>query len=134
MNPKIAGLPDTPGEFWPVISWKGPGGGARDDGTVSYYQYATSDDLSDMQRLRRGVVQKVIARAPPDKPFAVLLGGLDLPLAPQHPHVALYYFDAGDGTAWGAWFAARIGDWSARFQAAPETLDRYCWRVLWRKP
>jgi hypothetical protein len=87
-----------------------------------------------MQVLRRGVVQKVVAQARPNPLLSVIVRGLDLPLLPQHPHVALYFFDADDATAWGGWFAERIAAWCERFAAMPETLESYCWRVLWRKP
>jgi hypothetical protein len=133
VSAKSAGLPDVPGEFWPVMSWQGPRAGARDDGTVSYYQYADTGDLESMQALRRSIVQKVAARAQPNKLLSVMIEGLDLPLLPQHPHVALYYFDDDDAAAWGDWFGRRMGAWIRRFEGAPETLDAYCWRVLWRK-
>jgi hypothetical protein len=127
VNPKAAGIPDCPGEFWPVIAWNGPRHGPRDDGTVSYYQYEA--DLGSMQETRRNVVEK--AR---DCPYwETLRSGLDLPLVAQAPHVALYYFDEDDAVAWGMWFGARIGKWLRRFAAAPETLESWAWRVLWRK-
>jgi hypothetical protein len=123
----------VPGEFRAVLSWQGPRAGARDDGTVSYYQYAGAVDLAAMQALRRSVVQKVAARAQSNKLLSVMIEGLDLPLLPQHPDVALYYFDGGDAAAWGDWFGSRIGAWIEAFEGAPETLETYCWRVLWRK-
>lgn len=113
-----------PGEFRPDISWQG---------TVSYYQYASEAELAQMQGLRRAVVQKVVARAQPSPLLAVIVDGLDIPLRAQHPDVALYYFDEHDAAAWGGWFGARIAAWCERFAAAPETLEDYCRRVLWRR-
>jgi len=53
VNKRGAGLADIPGEFRPQLSWQG---------TVSYYQYTSEAELMEMQALRRGVVQKVVAR------------------------------------------------------------------------
>jgi hypothetical protein len=134
VSARSAGLPDVPGEFRPVISWQGPRAGAADDGTVSYYQYAGTGDIAAMQALRRSVVSKVAARAQPNRLLSVIIEGLDLPLLPQHPDIALYYFDNDDAAAWGRWFGGHIGAWIEAFEGAPETLEAHCWRVLWRKP
>jgi len=128
---KAAGIPDAPGAFWPLLSWQGPRYGARDDGTVSYYQYATEADITEIQSMRRAVVQKVVSRAQPNKLLSVYVEGLDTPLRPNHPQVGLFYFDERDAAAWGGWFGARIAAWRERFAAAPETLESYCRRVLW---
>jgi hypothetical protein len=119
---KAAGLPDVPGEFRPVIDWRG---------TVSYYQHASAADVAEMRALRRAVVQKVVAHAHPNPLLSAIVEGLDLPLLPQHPDVALYYFDERDAQAWGGWFGARIAAWRERFAAQPENLDAWCRRVLW---
>jgi hypothetical protein len=129
VNPKAAGIPDCPGEFWPVISWSGPRHGPRDDGSVSYYQYET--ELAAMQAIRRAVLEKPAVRG--CAYLSTLRAGLELPLLPQHPHVALYFTDEQDARAWGGWFGGRIGVWLRRFAAAPETLESWAWRVLWRK-
>ena len=111
---KTAGLADVPGEFRPEISWQG---------TVSYYQYAGEADRAEMQSMRRDVVQKIVARSRPSPLLSAIVDGLDLPLLPQHPDVALYYADERDAVAWGGWFGARIAAWCERFAAAPETLE-----------
>ena len=134
VNRRAAGIADAPGEFWPVIAWDGPKHGPRDDGTVSYYQYVTGAEAVEIQALRRSVVQKVAARVPPNSLLETIITGLDLPLRPNHPHVALYYFDEGDAAAWGAWFGGHMSAWCGRFAAAPETLESWCRRVLWQKP
>ena len=120
VNRKGAGLSDVPGEFRPELSWQG---------TVSYYQYTSETDRSEMQALRRAVVQKVVARARPNTLLTVIVDGLDIPLRVQHPDVALYYFDENDAAAWGGWFGARVSAWLARFTATPETLEAWCRRV-----
>jgi hypothetical protein len=130
VNPKAAGLPGVPGEFWPVIDWQGPRYGVRDDGSISYYQYASEADLAEIQALRHTVIDK----AGPETPYlAILRQGLELPLRIQGPDVALFYLDEADAGAWGSWFGARIAAWLGRFNAAPETLESWCWRVLWAK-
>lgn len=129
VNPKAAGIPDCPGEFWPVISWSGPRYGPRDDGSVSYYQYET--DLEAMRAMRHRVVEKPAIRG--CGYLQTLRSGLELPLLAQHPHAALYYVDEEDARAWGSWFGSRIGEWLRRFAAAPETLESWAWRVLWKK-
>jgi hypothetical protein len=127
VNPKAAGIADCPGEFWPVISWNGPRHGPRDDGSVSYYQYEA--ELAPMQALRRAVLEKAAVGQCPGLPG--LREGLEFPLRPQTPHVALYYVDEGDARAWGGWFGDHVAAWLRRFTATPETLDAWCWRELW---
>jgi len=121
VNKRGAGLADIPGEFRPQLSWQG---------TVSYYQYTSEAELMEMQALRRGVVQKVVARGRRNAILASTIDGLDIPLRAQHPDVWLYYFDHHDAAAWGGWFGARVSAWLARFTAAPETLEAWCRRVL----
>ena len=129
VNQKRAGIPDCPGEFWPDISWSGPRHDARDDGTVSYYQY--EPDVRAMQELRRALLDRSEVRR--CVYLATLRDMVDQGLAPQGPHTALFYYDERDARAWGAWFGDHIGAWLRRFAAAPETLDAWCWRVLWDK-
>ena len=129
VNPKAAGIPDCPGEFWPVIAWNGVRHGPRDDGTVSYYQY--EPEIAAMEAMRRDVLAKPAIGG--CAYLETLRAGLELPLLPQHPHVALYYVDEQDAHAWGSWFGGRIGEWLRRFADAPETLETYAWRVLWKK-
>ena len=101
----------------------------RDDGTVSYYQYER--DLDAMQELRRSVLDRSEVRRCPY--LATLRDMVDQGLAPQGPHTPLFYYADGDAHAWGAWFGDHIAEWLRRFAAAPETLDVWCWRVLWDK-
>lgn len=131
VNPKVSALPDWPGEFWPVISWSGPRHDARDDGTVSYYQYATDTEMAAMQEMRRAVIGKA-KDSLQSVHLETIISGLQLPLRPQNPHVALYCLDQPDASMWGKWFGEHIGEWLRRFGASPETLEAWCWRVLWR--
>ena len=129
VNPKASMIPECPGEFSPRIAWSGPRHGPRDDGTVSYYQY--EPELAAMQAILRATLEKPAVRACPYLP--TLRSMVEQPLVPQRPDASLYYADEEDARVWGAWFGTRIAEWLHRFAAAPETLESWAWRVLWRK-
>ncbi|MFZ2956222.1 MAG: hypothetical protein WA705_04975 [Candidatus Ozemobacteraceae bacterium] len=141
VNPKASAIPYCPGEFWPVIYWTGPKYNERDDGLISYYQYASQADIEEIQQLRKAVIKKVgeqnvfdheVYHGIRDASLGSILAGLDAPLAPNHPHTALYYLDEDDAESWGAWFGSHIEAWIVRFRAAPETLEAWCWRNIWK--
>lgn len=96
-----------------MISWNGPRHGPRDDGTVSYYQYET--ELASMPAIQRAVLEKPAVQA---CAYLATLRSI---------------VDEEDARTWGGWFAGRIAEWLRRFSAAPETLETWAWRVLWRK-
>lgn len=141
-NPKASAIPHVPGEFWPVII--GPeslrGSEPGDDGSISWYQYTSEADVQEIQALRWHVYEKVAAqdtfsneayRGMRDSSLGLVRMSIEAPLDARLPSTALHYLDAVDARAWGGLFAAQLREWLARFEAAPETLDRYMWRVHW---
>ncbi len=141
INPKMSGIAGCPGELWAEATWDGPRHGPRDSGAVSFYQYTTEDDHRSLTALRRSAVDKAAAftgfaheseRLGREALLSAILLDLEEPPRPQHPQHALYYFDREDAAGWGAWFGERLEGWIRRFDAAPETLEAWCWRVLWR--
>lgn len=141
VNPKASAIPHCPGEFWAEVAWDGPRYSSRDDGTVSYYQYTTETENQSIHALVKAVIHKVRQqdsfenegfRAARDIMLGSIDLGLDLPPEPRLPNYALYYLDENDASTWGAWFAHNVGPWIQRFQEAPETLEAWSWRVLWK--
>lgn len=142
VNPKASAIPHCPGEFWPVITWTGPKYDDHDDGTVSWYQYTTDGEIRQIQDLRRAALNRTAAqetfendvyRQMRDTSLAMIELGFDDSLPKPHlPHTPLYYLTEVDAAHWGAWFGKHLPTWVERFQARPETLSSWCWRVLWK--
>lgn len=140
VNPKASALPFSPGEFSLDWKWEGPRTDPADDGTVSHFQYDTEADRAALPALNAAVLDRAERleaepaplRAGRDALLAVRREGLALPPVPNHPGHAFYYLDESDADAWGRWLGARLSGWLTRFDAAPETLQAWCWRVLWK--
>jgi hypothetical protein len=141
VNPKASAIPYCPGELWALVVWGGPRYNERDDGTVSYFQYTTDAENTSIQQQVKAVIKKVHHqnefenegfRAMRDMMVGIIDAGLEMPPEPRIPNYSLYYLDEADVTAWGQWFARHIAQWIERFQAAPETLEGWAWRVLWK--
>jgi hypothetical protein len=133
----IAGFP---GEFAPDIIWSSPSVGAGDPGDVSFYQYATAQELDAIAVLHKRIVDGFIKQqgveppggelANPDSIVSLLASASRAPIRPNH-HRWLPYCTAADVAAWSELFARSVDTWTTRFLESPETLDAWCWRVLW---
>lgn len=141
INPKASALPGIPVHFWPLVQWSGPRYSERDSGLVSWFQYTSEAENRSIQELRRRVLDKANRlEFCPDEAHRVLARSvlemlyleLDDSLRPNHPQPSLFYFDEEDCMVWGEWFGGNLGEWLVRFGAMPETLETWCWRVLWK--
>ncbi|HEU4699361.1 MAG TPA: hypothetical protein VFS40_09280 [Gemmatimonadales bacterium] len=141
VNPKASAIPYCAGECWPLLHAPAPLRRAEgDDGLVSWYQYTTEPEHAAIQALQRRVYAKVAAqdgfavdvhRQMRDNSLPLLRATTEAPLEARFPHTALAYLDADDAEAWGTLLGAQLPGWLARFQAQPETLESYMWRVHW---
>lgn len=104
------------------------------------FQYDTDADRAALparnaavlDRAERLPAEPAALREGRDALLAVRREGLAVPPVPNHPHYALYYLDEADAESWGRWLGAGMAGWLERFDAAPETLTAWCWRVLWK--
>jgi hypothetical protein len=126
-----------PGEFAPDIVWSAANLDARDNGDVSFYQYATAQELDTIAALHRRVIGRFIDEeglheelANPRSLVRMLAGFSHEPIRPNH-HRWLPYRSADDVRAWAELFSGSVERWIGRFLESPETLDAWCWRVLW---
>lgn len=132
-------LASYPGEFMPDISWNGVRFGPRDSGDVSFYQYALPEETEEVSTLRKRIVSKFIAEAhreaelSDERSLTRLIADASQRKIVPNQAPWLPYWDAEDVAAWGRLFGASIGGWMSRFLASPETLEAWCWRVLWSK-
>jgi hypothetical protein len=152
VNPKSGSMPGWPGNFRPVIEAAELRYSARDDGTVSWYQFADEAMMEAMRAQQRSVLDKVAAQAsvpkkdvsPDEAKLAQFLrdslktclnmmrADLAQPFEPRLPHAPLYYLDEADAQRWGALLGAGLDAWIARWRAEPETLEAHMWRVHWK--
>lgn len=129
---KTAGLlPHLPGEFRLGIRWDRKAGDARRSDGVSWFQYTTEEDAREYGALQRAALEKFLSQPGKAQLRAIFNYASDPSWLPRaNMDEFAYYFDAGDATAWGRWYGARMGSWMVRFEAAPEDFDAWCWRVL----
>lgn len=141
VNGKASALPYQAGEFWPVIEAASLRYNARDDGTLSWYQFADEADQNEMRSLQQGVRDKVAAleNIQPefwarirDSNVRFMSDFIEMGFRVGHPHTSLYYLDEEDAQNWGRLLGRQLQGWLDRFRAAPETLEGYMWRVHWR--
>lgn len=141
INPKASAMPNIPGHFWPIVQWEGQRYNERDTGLVSWFQYSSESESNMVQNLRRHVIEKADEQLsfdndPHSRMVKIMVEGLhldlDIPLLPNFPQPSLFYLDKQDCTEWGSLFGRNLAQWLARFDAAPETLESWCWRVLWK--
>lgn len=142
VNPKGSGVPHQPGEFWPRLvapsHLRHPT--EEDDGTISWYQYTSADQLARIQSFRREVAARAGGRATDGDDVFEELAGPGAPVVellaeqapePRFPHTRLFYLDADDAESWGRLFGEQLTGWIEAFADEPETLARYMWRVHW---
>ncbi len=140
VNSRTSAFPNLPGEFWPVIMIKHLRNNKRDDGLVSWYQYADNSMNDEMTAFQWSVFAKVKNQTEFESAFYRSCRDSNL----RHyrrtiqegfqvgwPHTALFYLDERDAEFWGKLFAVHLPTWMARFCACPETLEGYMWRVHW---
>ena len=132
-------LPDYAGEFMPEIVWSGPRHGPRDTGHVSFYQYALPAEIDAVAALQKRVIEKFVADRHLEaeltdgrSPVRWMASACDIEIRPNHDRW-LPYWNGEDAAAWGSLFGASMKEWLSRFLANPETLEAWCWRVLWSK-
>lgn len=129
-NSRVAGLAaHWPGEFRPTISWTAGAGKELPAKDVSFFQYTLPAENHAHVRLMQQAVAKFLAGTHADPGLRDLLDP-DAEPKPNHDRW-FYYFDVDDADAWGRWFGGALPGWLARFAAAPESLEDWCWRVLW---
>ncbi len=142
VNSKASGMPNLPGQFWPVIEATKLRYNEKDNGLVSWYQYTDESMNGEMKTFQWAVYDKVVeqtefesesARRYRDAYLPTLLRDIESNFKVNRPHDALYYLDERDAEFWGKLFAVHLVPWMEWFSAAPETLDGYMWRVHWNK-
>lgn len=140
VNGKASALPFQAGEFWPVIEAADLRYNDRDDGTLSWYQYADASTQEEMLNQQKAVMDKVAGQRNVEPEFwetsrdisvRFMADSIKMGFNVGHPHTRLYYLDEEDAFAWGHLIGKRLPDWLERFRAAPETLEGYMWRVHW---
>lgn len=131
-------LSGFPSKFMPTITWSGPRYGSRDDGGVSYYQYAAPEDVERIVTLRSIIVDRFLASlTPPTNDIESRLRGFlalstkDVPRPQWEPWLPAC--SQTDARNWGEFFGDSMKLWTERFSAAPETKEAWAWRVLWKR-
>ncbi|KFN50905.1 hypothetical protein P873_00725 [Arenimonas composti TR7-09 = DSM 18010] len=128
LNPKATGLlPHYPGEFALTISL--PGNSPSPLATVvSLFQYTTAAEVDAYV----AVEDRALANFVAGNPAAATLFPPDL--RRPAPNVAqwCHYVTRDDVRAWAQWYAGLIPLWIPRYLDAPESLEDWCWRVLWK--
>jgi hypothetical protein len=132
-NAKTAGLlPHLPGEFRLHVTWRHKVDGTSTTEKVSWFQYLTEAERRAFATLQRVALEKFLAQ--PDKePMRTIYNYANDPewLPRANFDEFSYYFDAEDASAWGKWYGSLVTEWCSRFDAAPESFNSWCWRVLW---
>ena len=140
VNGKASALPFQPGEFWPVLEVADLRFNDRDDGTLSWYQYADESNQEEMLNQQKVVMRKVAGQnnieprlweVSRDVSVRSMADFIEMGFRVGFPHTSLYYLDEEDAFVWGGILGKQLPDWLERFCAAPETLEGYMWRVHW---
>jgi hypothetical protein len=132
-NSKTAGLlPNLPGEFRLLITWSRKAAGeSRSDG-ISWFQYSSDRERLAFANLQRSALAKYLAQPGKEPMRSVYNYSNDPQWLPRANFDEFsYYMDASDAFVWGSWYASQIDEWCARFEAAPESFNAWCERVLW---
>lgn len=132
-NPKTAGLlPNLPGEFRLQVAWSHKSIGKSFSDAVSWFQYTTESERHSFATQQRIALEKYLAQ-PGKALMRSVYNYTDDPgwLPRANFDEFAYYMDDNDAMAWGAWYASHITEWCSRFEAAPESFNAWCWRVLW---
>jgi hypothetical protein len=132
VNPKASAMPPLPGVFWPEIKTEQFHANERDNGLVSWYQYASVPMKVEMKRLQWLVFTKFENltgfkyeswRGVRDAHIPTMRRFIEEDFRPQWPHAHLHYLDQEDAELWGKLFARQLVPWVEKFWADPETLD-----------
>ena len=132
-NSKTAGLlPHLPGEYFFRITWNHFEGDEKKSDEVSWFQYTTEQEVAAYAQLQRKALEKFLAQPGKEGLRSIYNYASDptwLPCANFTEDT--YYFDPEDAEEWGRWWAQSLPAWLERFNAQPESLNNWCWRVLW---
>ena len=127
LNPKPAApLPDHPGEFALTISLPGNSNHPLAS-MVSLFQYTTDAEVDRYVAIESRAVARFVA----EHPDAAASFPPEAPRPVPNVSQWCHFTDGDDVDAWAGWYAALVPEWIPRYQAAPESLEDWCWRVLW---
>lgn len=134
-NFKASGLLEQllwPGEFRLILEWQRSRGNEKNVSEVSPFQYTNESEIASYCALQRHALEKYFNQRG-EEPYGPLAEYLINPLWVPTPNTGewCYYFDSEDAKNWGAWYGNLLALWTERFLASPETLEDWCWRVLW---
>ena len=127
LNPK-AERPQAayPGEFTLTISLPGNSNHPLAS-MVSLFQYTTENEVDRYVRIEGTAIDRFLAGSP--EMANLFPEGARRPAA--NVSQWCHFVDGDDVDRWAAWYAGLIPAWIPRYQAAPESLEDWCWRVLW---
>jgi hypothetical protein len=127
LNPKAAGpVPAHPGEFTLTISLPGNSNHPLAS-MVSLFQYTTGAEVDRYVAIEAQAIERFAAARPELASQFPAESQRPVPNVSQWCH----FVDGDDVDRWAAWYAGLIPAWIPRYQAAPESLEDWCWRVLW---
>ncbi len=134
-NFKVAGLLDQllwPGEFRLLLEWQQGHSKEMKMSDVSAFQYTNESEVESFCALQRQALGKYFSKRG-EEPYGTLAEYLTNPSWKPKPNFQewCYYCDSEDAKNWGTWYGNLLVPWTERFLASPETLDDWCWRVLW---
>ena len=132
-NSKTAGLlPHLPGEYFFRVTWNHFEGDAKKSDEVSWFQYTTNEEAATYAQLQRSVLEKFLALPGKEGLRSIFNYACDPTWLPRaNFSEATFYLDDEDAESWGEWWAQNLPAWLERFNAYPESLNDWCWRVLW---
>jgi len=135
-NSKAAGLLPLlwPGEFRPLIEWRHATPKGKVEESLSFFQYTSQVQVDEAIALQRAAIGKYLrGRYERKQDQDQWIATFD-PFHAPVPNIEqwFYYFDSVDAASWGRYFGSYIGSWLHLFNQQPESLDSWCWRVLWK--
>lgn len=132
-NPKTAGLlPHLPGEYFFRVTWNHSDENGKKADEVSWFQYATREESAAYAQLQRQTLEKFLRQPGKEGLRSIYNYASDPTWLPRaNFSEEIYYFDVEDAEEWGRWWAQSLPAWLERFNAQPESLNDWCWRVLW---
>lgn len=138
VHAKASALPYQPGQFWPVVQAVDLRCTERDNGSLSWYQYADDAGQREMLEQQKAVMAKVAGQQMTDPDIwgplrdgtmRLMATVIEVGFSVGSPHTPLFYLDEKDALDWGRILGRQLPPWLARFCAAPETLAGYMVRA-----
>jgi hypothetical protein len=134
-NSRAAGLLQHhlwPGEFRLLVSWQTGRGQTKRVAGVSIFQYTTEVENGTYAALQRRALRKYLEAGGSDPSGTLTEEANDLGRKPRANFEEwCYYADSADAREWGLWYGNVFGPFIERFVENPESLEDWCWRVLW---